>query len=362
MGRKGGVTIEDVAAAVGVSRQTVSRVLNGSSSVRPAVRDRINSTIEALGYVPNLSARRMGGGRSFLILAINDRARTIENWQARRGNDWVDQMLYGGMTECKRKGYHLIFELVDTDPARATVELSTAIASLRPDGVILTPPHCDNASLTSLLADAGIPCARIGHREGDSQIDVYMDEESAARAATRLLLDLGHERIAFVAGAANYGSSALRVRGFESAVRDAGLPETARQIVNGEFHFDTALSVINDLLSQPQRPTAIIADNDEMSFAALHSASAHGLTVPDQLSIISFEDTAGTRFSVPPLTAVRQPIAEMVARCCELLIEAVAGGDTNGSHEVAYELILRPSTGPAEGAQPDSVGSSATDS
>lgn len=344
MSRRTGLTIEDVATAAGVSRQTVSRVLNGSRNVRPAVRERVTHAMETLGYVPNLSARRMGAGRSFVILAINDRARTIENWQAGRGNDWVDQMLCGGMSECKRRGYHFIFELVDTGPERALREVSDAIASLRPDGVILTPPHCDDESLVSLLAESAIPCARIGHRDGHGQIDVYMDDQGASRAATRLLVELGHRQIAFLAGAPNYGSSALRVRGFRQALADSRLPDSAGWIVHGDFHFDVALAAMDRVLSKPERPTAIIADNDEMAFAALHSASGLGLTVPDALSVISFEDTPGVRFSVPPMTAVRQPIAAMVAKSCELLIAAAAGGESEGSHEVAYELVLRSST------------------
>ncbi|QYU69142.1 LacI family transcriptional regulator [Leptolyngbya sp. 15MV] len=136
--RKSTVTIEDVAERVGVSRQTVSRVINKGPNVKPAVRDRVEAAIAELGYVPNLSARRMGGGRSYLILAVNDRQRTIENWQAGRGNDWVDQMLYGGMTECEAHGYHMLFELIDTDPDKAPEQLAKAVSSLRPDGVILT--------------------------------------------------------------------------------------------------------------------------------------------------------------------------------------------------------------------------------
>ena len=108
-------SIRDIALRAGASVATVSRVINRRPNVKDAVRVRVQQAIDDLGYVPNLSARRMGGARSYLILAVNDRQRTLENWQAGRGNDWVDQMLYGGMTECERNGYHLVFELIDTD-------------------------------------------------------------------------------------------------------------------------------------------------------------------------------------------------------------------------------------------------------
>ncbi len=347
MSRRAGVTIEDVAAAVGVSRQTVSRVLNRGPNVKASVRERVLAAIEVLGYVPNLSARRMGGGRSFLILAINDRARTIDNWRAGRGNDWVDQMLHGGMTECERHGYHLVFELVETGPTQALRQLSQAIASLRPDGVILTPPHGDNASLVTLLGEQKVACARIGHREGGALVDVYMDEEGAAHAATTTLLQLGHLRLLFLAGSPSYAGSAQRIAGFERALSDAGPSVATGRVEHGDFQFGAAAHVLDRCLSGPERPTAIIADNDEMAFAALHVANSHGLGVPADLSVISFEDTPGVRFSVPPLTAVRQPISAMIGTACAQLIAIVRGDAKGGAHEIPYELVLRASTGPA---------------
>ncbi|HXG80655.1 MAG TPA: LacI family DNA-binding transcriptional regulator [Sphingomicrobium sp.] len=338
------VTIEHVAKAAGVSRQTVSRVINGSPNVKNAVRERILAAIAELGYVPNLSARRMGGARSFLILAVNDRQRTLDNWEAGRGNDWVDQMLYGGMLECERHDYHLVFELVDTDHSRAVTELAMIVSALRPDGVILTPPHSENADLVALLTDRGIGCARVGQPNGDRCVDVYMDEEGAAREATRLLLGLGHRTLAFIAGAPNYGNSARRVAGFQSAVVEAGLPDTSARVGNGDFQFAIAAEVIDEMLRGSDRPTAMIADNDEMAFAALHVAGKQGLNVPADLSVISFEDTPGVRFSVPPLTAIRQPTAPMIATACRQLIAMAAGEEGIGSFELPYQLIERAST------------------
>ena len=338
------LTIEHVAEAAGVSRQTVSRVINNRPNVKDAVRNRVRAAIDKLGYVPNLSARRMAGARSYLILAVNDRQRTLENWQAGRGNDWVDQMLFGGMTECERNHYHLVFELVDTEGDKAASDLAAIISSLRPDGVILTPPHCDDPALTTLLADRAIPCARVGHRTGDGCVDVHMDEEGAAATATRHLLELGHRHLAYIAGAPNYGNSARRVAGFRLALADANAPDGV--IGNGDFKFDIAARVIDDMLGGATPPTAIIADNDEMAFAALHVADRRGLKVPRDLSVVSFEDTPGVRFSVPPLTAIRQPTAGMIATACRQLIAISHGGASGGVFELPFELIHRASTGP----------------
>ncbi len=338
------VTIEDVAAAAGVSRQTVSRVINEGPNVKAAVRQRVLATVEALGYVPNLSARRMGGARSYLILSINDRARTFENWASGRGNDWVDQMLYGGMSECERHSYHIVLELIDTDASTTIPQISKAVGSLRPDGVILTPPHCDNAELVAWLDQQAIPCARIGHRTGDKYVDVFMDDAGAMREVTRHLLELGHRRIGFLAGPVSYGPSQQRRTAFRETLAEAGLPEDAGLIGSGNFYFDVAVGALEEMLASPVPPTAIIADNDKMAFAVLHVAARHGLKVPEDLSVISFEDTPGVRFSVPPLTAIRQPTAGMIGKACAQLIALSKGEDGLGACELPYEFVVRATT------------------
>ena len=337
------VTIEHVAEAAGVSRQTVSRVINRHPNVRRQVRERIEAAIESLGYVPNLAARRMGGAKSFLILAINDRARTIENWQAGRGNDWVDQMLYGGMTACEVHGYHMLFELVETGVDVARRKLGDALSSLRPDGVILTPPHSENDQLIELLADRKIACATIGSSIREGCVGVGMDEAGAAHEATRHLLDLGHRRVAFLAGSSAYGNTALRRQGFEDALSEGGNGAIGT-VIKGDFNFERAADAVAEALVGKNRPTAIISENDEMSFAVLHVANRLGLSVPSDISLISFEDTPGVRFSVPPLTAIRQPTAAMIGQACEQLIAIRAGEQAHGNYILPYELVVRSTT------------------
>ena len=343
-------TIEDVARMANVSRQTVSRVINSHPSVKPAVRLRIEEAIAALGYVPNLSARRMGGSRSFMILAINDRQRTLENWSAGRGNDWVDQMLYGGMTACEAHGYHMLFELVDTETALAQQQLARALSSLRPDGVILTPPHSDNKALIALLDDQNTRWARIGPSDGAAGITVSMDEAGAAAEITNHLIDMGHRRIALLTGNGEYGTSRDRLNGYSRAMVRCGNAKPADLIVRGDFLFDRAAVVATQLLERPDRPTAIIAENDEMAFAVMHTANRLGLKIPKTLSLVSFEDTPGVRFSLPPLTAIRQPTAKMIAMACEKLIAASRGEDIRGQFVLPYELVIRQTTGPCMSA------------
>lgn len=164
--RRQAVTIKHVAADAGVSLQTVSRVINKEPSVRAELVERVQEAITRLGYVPSIAAQRMGGSRSYLIVALNDRERTIADWRAREGTDWVDQMLLGGMLTCATHGYRMIVELVDTHSDHIERELMAAIAALQPDGVILTPPHSDNPLIIGLLEQQRISFARIGSRRG----------------------------------------------------------------------------------------------------------------------------------------------------------------------------------------------------
>lgn len=341
------VTIKHVAAEAGVSLQTVSRVINDGPNVRDAVKERVREAITRLGYVPSIAARRMGGSRSYLLLALNDRDRTIEGWRSGDGTDWVDQMLLGGMLECAEHDYRMIFELVDTHSAHVEREISSALSALHPDGVILTPPHGDNPVITELLTGKGIPFARIGSTGDGPGFAISMDDARAAAAATEHLLSLGHRRIGFITGSEEYALSGARLDGYRAAVRAGGAADDPDLVAGGDFTFGSGLAATHRLLSLPEPPTALVASSDQMALAALKVARAAGLDVPGDLSIVSFDDTPIVKFSAPPLTAVRQPIAAMTARAAELLIRATTGEAVGDEPSVlAFDLIVRASTAP----------------
>jgi LacI family transcriptional regulator len=322
--RRQAVTIKHVAADAGVSLQTVSRVINNEPSVRPEMKIRVQASIDKLGYVPSIAAQRMSGSRSYLILAVNDRDRTIADWQARQGTDWVDQMLLGGMLKCAEHGYRMIVELVDTHSDHVERELLAAIAALQPDGIILTPPHSDNAQIVNLLASQNIPFVRIGSEDMGTGIPVSMDDEGSARQATRYLIECGHRRIGFIAGAPDYNLSGWRVEGWQAAMADAGL-STQGLLAEGDFSYASGQLASRHLLAQEDRPTAIIASNDQMALATLEVARELGLAVPGDLSLISFDNTPLVHFTRPPLTAVDQPIALTASKAVELIIAAQKG-------------------------------------
>ncbi len=330
--RRQAVTIKHVAADAEVSLQTVSRVINNEPNVRPSMKERVQASIDKLGYVPSIAAQRMSGSRSYLILAINDRERTIADWRTRQGTDWVDQMLLGGMLKCAEHGYRMIFELVDTHNDHVERELGATIAALQPDGVILTPPHSDNPLITAFLAKRKLPFARIGSITPGPGISMTMDDEGSARRATEHLIALGHRRIGFIAGSEEYDLSNWRIDGWREAIDAAGLSQDGL-CTRGDFSYESGVIAANSLLDLETPPTAIIASNDQMTLATLVTANQRGLKVPGDLSLISFDNTPVVRFTDPKLTAIDQPIAATFSKAVELLI-------TNGNMAVPDQPVV----------------------
>lgn len=341
--RRQAVTIRHVAADAGVSLQTVSRVINQEPNVRPEMKRRVQASIDKLGYVPSIAAQRLSGSKSYLILALNDRDRTIADWRERQGTDWVDQMLLGGMLKGAEYGYRLIFELVDTHNDHVERELSATIAALQPDGVILTPPHSENPLITNLLASKGITFACIGTKSCPG-IALTMDDEHAAALATAHLADLGHRRIGFIAGSPEYSLSAWRVAGWVAEMERRGL-SVEGLMAQGDFSYESGEAAARSLLSSGNPPTAIIASNDRMVLACLAVARERGLAVPADLSLISFDNTPVVRFTQPPLTAVDQPVAETASRAVELIILSQRGQELPAQPVVVEaRLVERQST------------------
>lgn len=342
--RRQQVTIRHVAADAGVSLQTVSRVINREPNVRPEMEHRVRTSIDKLGYVPSIAARRLSGSRSYLIVALNDRDRTIADWRERQGTDWVDQMLLGGMLKAAEFGYRMMFELVDTHDDHIERELRATIAALQPDGIILTPPHSENPRICRVLEEAGIVFARIGSIAPGPGIAMTMDDDRAAALATRHLAELGHRRIGFIAGSRTYSLSQWRVDGWQCEMTRCGLP-TAGLLEEGDFSYESGLEAARSLLRQAEPATAIIASNDRMALASLTAARELGLEVPRDLSIISFDNTPIVNFTEPSLTAVDQPVAATASKAIEMIIHQLRGEEVP-RHPIVVEagLVVRNST------------------
>ncbi|MCU6453765.1 LacI family transcriptional regulator [Sphingomonas sp. A2-49] len=349
--RRRSVTIRHVAADAGVSLQTVSRVVNKAPNVRPEMMQRVQESIDRLGYVPSLAAQRLAGAHSYFILALNDRERTIADWRSRQGTDWVDQMLLGGMLTCAEHGYRMIIELIDTHSDQLERELLAAIDAVQPDGIVLTPPHSGNPRIVGLLEKQGISFARIGSTSPGGGIRLTMDDERAGRIATEHLIDLGHRRIGFVAGPADYELSGWRVAGWRAAMAAAGLP-AAGLLATGDFTHASGRAAAETLLGLADRVTALVVSNDQMTLGAMEAARERGVAIPAALSLVSFDDTPAMRYTAPPMTAVVQPIAEVASRAVQLIIAQRQGGDVPATPvTVAAGLVVRDTTAPPPAAR-----------
>ncbi len=338
VGRKG-PTLADVARAAGVSPMTASRVVNREANVLPATREKVEQAIAALGYVPNAAARNLASGKQCRIALLHSNPSSA----------YLSEFLMGSLAQASVVNAQLVVEYCeDTDTADTLVD---KLRSHRVDAVLLPPPLSDDSALVESLHAQGLPVAQIATGEPQAFAHaVSIDDEAAAHAMAKHLVSLGHSRIGFITGDSNQTASALRLKGYESALREAGLDVDRVLIRKGDFSYRSGLAASEKLLARPSRPTAIFASNDDMAAAAVATAHRHGLNVPADVSICGFDDTAMATTIWPELTTVRQPVAEMARTATALLEEAVrnrSGEQSKPRHIVLdYAIVHRDSDGP----------------
>jgi LacI family transcriptional regulator len=339
-----GATISDVARLAQVSIKTVSRVMNREPGVHADTRAHVEKAIADLRYRPKQSARSLAGARSYLIglLYYDPSAQFVAGVQQ------------GATLRCREAGYHLVVESLHDDAPDLREQVDRMVSALRPDGMILTPPLCDNAEVLRALRESRTPCVlvspgRQARGEAKDVPSVRMDDVRAAEETTNLLLSLGHERIAFVKGLPTQAASGLRHQGFLRAMKAHGVPVDEDCVVAGRFDFASGVEAAHHLLSLAEPPTAVFASNDDMALGVLAAAQALGLSVPGELSIAGFDDSPASGLVWPALTTVRQPKAEMARAAVEMMIaarsaghEALTGADLH--RVLSHELVVRDST------------------
>ncbi|KRB44478.1 LacI family DNA-binding transcriptional regulator [Phenylobacterium sp. Root700] len=328
-------TIKDVATKAEVSFKTVSRVLNGEPHVREEVRDRVLAAAAALNYRPNIAARGLIGGQSRLIGFLYDNP----------NYSYVTEAEIGALLRCKQSGYHLAIEPVDSQ-GDVGGQIEQILASLRLDGVILTPPISDDPAALAALDRLGVRHVRIApHADRDLSPCVFIDDDEAAFAMTRSLLDLGHRTIGFVLGHPDHGASPQRLAGFRRAMREQGLSPDANHLIQGYFTFESGMEAGLRLLTLPHRPTAIFAANDKMALGVMAAARDLGLTIPGDVSIAGFDDTHAAQMGWPSLTTVHQPVEDMCAAAAGMLISLAAGEPLReAARKLDFQIMPRAST------------------
>ena len=346
---RGSVTVQDVARAAGVSAMTVSRVVNGGANVRESTRIAVLEAIERLKYWPNTAARSLAAGEATQIGLL----------YANPSAAYLSQFLIGALAGARRAGCHLVLEACEGESADEQAEATRSFANTAVKGVILPPPLSESAPVRAELAAAGIPAVAVAMGlPADDGLNVRIDDFAAAAAMTRHLLDLGHRNIGFIRGHPNQVSSAERHRGFAAALAERGIDASGAAVEQGYFTFRSGMVAAERLLSRPHPPTAIFASNDDMAAAAVGVAHRRGLRVPDDISIVGFDDTSLATTVWPELTTIRQPIAAMAETAVNLLLARLRSDDAGSIEEqvLDHELVVRESSGrpPAgSGARPE---------
>jgi LacI family transcriptional regulator len=333
------LTIEDIARLAGVSRSTVSRVMNGQPGVRPAVRDRVEAVIAEHRYTPQAAARQLVTQRTRTIgLILPDSASQMF------GNPIFAQMGQGVSQVCAQKGY-ISMQFM----GQRAMEEQTLYSLLRSrpfDGVVLISGEYEDPR-PGFLRHAGIPYVRIGRDPKHSDLKyVDIDNIAAARAAVEHLVKLGHRRIAMIKGVARDTCSAERYEGYRQALHEAGIPLDERLVGDGDWTAACGYAFTQQFLQLDSPPTALFSSNDMMAAGVVRAAHERGLKVPDDLAIVGFDDLDQTTMIFPELTTVRQPCVEMGMRAAEILIDQLENENEKPEHVILpTTLVIRASCG-----------------
>ena len=326
------VTIAEIAAEAGVSVPTVSRVLNGRNDVAAATRERVERLLTTHGYVRRASRQRPGGA-ALIDLVFND----IDS-------PWAVELLRGVEEATHAAGVGMVVSAVHKRSA-STRQWLQNLRARTSDGVIfvLAGPGPAGAELQRL----GIPVVIVdpaGNASAETPT-IGATNYAGGRSATEHLLALGHRRIALIAGPRDLLCSRARMDGYRAALDEAGIGEEL--IVPGDFTHQAGFTAMGRLLDLADPPTAVFAASDTMALGGYEAARQRGLRIPDDVSLIGFDDLPESRWASPPLTTMRQPLVEMGALAARTILRLARGEAIEVPRvELVTELVQRDSTAP----------------
>ncbi len=331
------ITITSIAREAGVSVPTVSRVLNGRADVAPHTRERIEELLRRHGYRRRTGRPKETAG--LIDLVFND-----------LDSPWAVEIIRGVEDVAHGAGTGTVVSAIHRR-STSTRQWMRNLQARATDGVILvtsdvaSPLHADLRRLgvaTVVVDPAGVPASDVP--------TVGAANWSGGLAATEHLIALGHRRIGFIAGPRQLLCSRTRLDGYRSALEGAGIPVVDELIVQGDFYHESGFTQGDALLSLADPPTAIFASSDQMAFGVYEAIRRRGLRVPDDVSVVGFDDLPEARWSSPPLTTVRQPLSEMGSLAARTVLRLSQGEKIESLRlELATELVVRDSTSPAKG-------------
>ncbi|MGC4811512.1 LacI family DNA-binding transcriptional regulator [Micromonospora sp. DT228] len=327
-------TLEAVAARAGVSRATVSRVVNGSTTVAEPIREAVTRAVAELGYVPNLAARSLVTQRTDSIALVMPEAAT----RVFSDDQVFPGIIRGVSQELEAADKQLVLMLAGSPAGHHRVERYTTGRHV--DGVLFASLHGADP-LPGTLARLGIPVVVSGRPLGDVPVPyVDVDHVGGVTAAIQHLLKIGRRRIATIAGPQDMIAGIERLSGYRSAVADAGLPEL---VAVGDFTRESGSAAMRRLLTEHPDLDGVFAASDLMAHAALRTLREAGRRVPEDVAVIGFDDIETAAYTEPPLTTVRQPIVELGRRMTQQLLRLAAGEPIEQSVMLPTELVRRAS-------------------
>lgn len=343
-GEERSVTIQDVATRAGVSISTVSRVITGSVAVEPATAKRVRAAIDALDYRPNLLARSFRRRITHTIgLLVPDNS-----------NPFFAEMARGIEDAGFAEGYSVILCNSDLSPHKQEAYIDVLLAK-RVDGLILAStgliPTVDEHDAVERILAAEVPCVVVDRDLGETPIDqVLVDNLEGGALVGEHLTALGHRHFACIVGPNDLTPSAGRIAGFRHALANAGLQIAPDALVRGNGRADGGAAAANELLARGVPFSAVFAFNDQMATGAQAAFQRAGLRVPEDVSVVGFDDIPLASATFPALTTVAQPIAEMSAVGVRLLLQRIAQRDAPFQRiGLTTRLVVRESSGPPRG-------------
>ena len=329
-------TINDIARLAGVSKKTVSRVINQSPFVRDETRERIEAVIAEWGYAPDPQARGLAFRRSFLIGMIYDNPNP----------QYVVNMQLGLLDGIRGSGFELVVHPCDRSSPTFLQDVRTFVERQKLYGVVLPPSVSEDERVAKLLREIGCEYIRIASVELDKPEHMIVGHDRlGGEAMGAHLVELGHRQIGFITGLPSFRSSHERRGGFEDALNKAGIELNSDYVVQGAYTFESGLACGEALLAMTPRPTAIFAGNDEMAAGVLQAARRAGLQVPADLTVVGFDDFQIAQAVWPPLTTIHIPTREVGRIAAEKLINAAVRDKRDPNSTIPY-LVVRESSGP----------------
>jgi LacI family transcriptional regulator len=333
------LTIEEIAEIAQVSRSTVSRVLNNHPSVRPAVRDRVRQVMQEHNYAPQAAARSLASSRTDTLGLLIPRS------AADTFSDPFISTMTQSLTEaCNSMGYFLMLATVTADMEPGFY--NRILRGRHFDGIIMLSSDIDDPILPLLIKDQ-TPLVMIGSHPyfQNSLVSVDIENLEGAHQAVAHLIGLGHRRIAMIKGQMQMEGAIARRDGYKRALLEAGIPIDPTLMVDGYYTQERSYQATRSLLNLPQCPTAVFAASDAMAIGALRAIQDAGLSVPEDVAVVGFDDLPTALYANPPLTTVHQPIAEVGASAVKLLINQIKGQDSAAHVRLPTHLVIRGSCG-----------------